>query len=438
MSEIKLTDQEQELVGLIEKNLKAAMGEATVKEAEAIRDEFNAKMSALKNEMNYESLQKQLDTVFAKFETMKPAIKTDKSKENKALANMWVRAFIKRDKKGMDKASAELKGGGGWAPGDGGAPLLVDGPDVMQGAPGFDIEQGAVLVPELLLAEVNRWVEIAGLARKDMRFLPFGGPGNTRRIPFLLRSVVIEWVDQGGIKPKSKPYIGDVYQTLEKLAVIVPMTEEIVEDVSIDLVALCGQLIGEAFAIEEDRVFFAGDVALGDPFNGVINAAGVTAVPLGGAALTPESIDPLSFAVPTPALNGGKFYMNRQTLSALRTLRVDAIAAGDQLGQFIVQQPTVSGQPWTLWGYPIELTDALPAFSAVGVGDPFMFFSNLQKTCVYGEKQGIRTKILTEATLTDAMGGHVSLAERDMIALRAYKRVGYVPVLPDGIAVVTA
>jgi hypothetical protein len=30
------------------------------------------------------------------------------------------------------------------------------------------------------------------------------------------------------------------------------------------------------------------------------------------------------------------------------------------------------------------------------------------------------------------------VAERDMIALRAYKRVGYVPVLPDGIAVMTA
>ena len=48
---------------------------------------------------------------------------------------------------------------------------------------------------------------------------------------------------------------------------------------------------------------------------------------------------------------------------------------------------------------------------------------------------GIRTKILTEASLTDSTGDKINLAEHDMIALRAYKRVGYVPVLPDGIAV---
>jgi len=88
-----------------------------------------------------------------------------------------------------------------------------------------------------------------------------------------------------------------------------------------------------------------------------------------------------------------------------------------------------------LWGYPVELTDALPTYAAAAADEMFAFFSNLSKTCVYGEKLGIRTKILTEATLTDQLGNPVNLAERDMIALRAYKRVGYVPVLPDGIVV---
>jgi HK97 family phage major capsid protein len=88
-----------------------------------------------------------------------------------------------------------------------------------------------------------------------------------------------------------------------------------------------------------------------------------------------------------------------------------------------------------LWGYPVELTDALPSYSAAAADEVFAFFANLQKTCVYGEKMGIRTKILTEASLTDTNGDKINLAEQDMIALRAYKRVGYVPVLPDGIAV---
>ena len=127
--------------------------------------------------------------------------------------------------------------------------------------------------------------------------------------------------------------------------------------------------------------------------------------------------------------------MHRQTLSVLRNLRSDSIAPGDGLGVYLVQHPTVAGSPWTIWGYPIELTDALPSFASAGAGAPFMFFANLNKTCVYGEKQGIRIKMLTEGTLEGSP--NLNLAERDMVAMRASKRVGYVPVLPSGIAVIT-
>ena len=403
---------------------------------EDVRKEIGGKLEEVKKSENYEMMQKQLDALFVKLETAKPSTPVDRGKRSKALADKWVRAFIKRDKTAMKKIEGEIKvdSQGNWEAGDGGAALLADGPVVMHDAHGFDTEQGAYLVPELLLAEVNRWVITAGLARRDMRYLPFSGPGKERVIPFLLQNVVVDWVDQGGIKPKSKPYIGKVTQTLEKLAVIVPMTEEVVEDTAIDLVALCGQLIGEAFAEEEDRLFFAGDTGAGDPFDGVINAAGVVTVDLTGTLL-PEQLDPLSFAIPSAAMAGGKFYMHRQTLSVLRTLRADLLAPGDGLGGYLVQAPTVSGQPYSIWGFPVELTDALPAYSVAADDDMFAFFSNLSKSCVYGEKMGIRTKILTEATLSDINGDPVNLAERDMIALRAYKRVGYVPVLPDGIVV---
>ena len=44
----------------------------------------------------------------------------------------------------------------------------------------------------------------------------------------------------------------------------------------------------------------------------------------------------------------------------------------------------------------------------------------------------------TTATLTDSDVNTISLAQQDASAIRVFKRVGYVPMLPQGIAVLTA
>jgi HK97 family phage major capsid protein len=419
----------------------ALEGKADKAVEKTLRDELDAKMKDLAAEQKFDLVQQQLDKLFLKIDPMNRKAKpTGTEKEARQLTAKWVRAMIHRKGDIMKQVETELKEGG-WVPGDGGLPVFDPGPVVMHGAHGFDPEQGSYLVPELLLAEVYRFVSEAGIARRDMRYLPFSGPGNERWIPMLLQSVVVGWVDHAGVKPKSKPYIGRVKQVLEKLAVIVPMTEEIVEDAAIDIVSFVGQLIGEAFAIEEDRVFLAGSIAGGDPFNGVINAAGTVPVPLGGAGLTPDFLNAAIYAIPTPARRGAKFYMNPADFATVQTFRVDVLAPGDGLGAYLVQQPT-GEKPASIWNYPIVLTDELPASATVAGGDPFMFFGNLAATCVYGDKLGLRIKMLDQASIriddADPTAGNINLAEHDMIAIRAHKRVGYVPVLPQGIAVFTA
>lgn len=415
----------------------AMEGKADKQIAEDLRTEMDAKMKALAAEQKFEVVQKQLDALFTKLDPMnrKPD-KRDVKQETRKLTNQWIRALVQRKEDDMRSIEKKLIDEGGWQPGDGGDPLFPNGPVVMHGAPGFDPEQGAYLVPELLLAEVYRWIYEAGIARRDMRYLPFSGPGNERTIPTLLQSVIVGWVDQGGMKPKTKPYVGKVIQRLEKLAAICVMTEEIVEDSAIDLISFVGQLFGEAIAIEEDRVFFAGNLLAGDPFNGVINAAGVVPIPM--PANLSQAVQALNigiYSIPTPARAGAKFYMNPAVYAMLQVARQDLLAEGDGLGPFIVQHP-VEGGPATMWGYPIVLTDELPGMvDNLNPGDPFMFFANLQKTCVYGDKLGLRVKMLTEASITDAQGDKINLAEHDLLAIRVHKRVGYVPVLPNGIAV---
>jgi len=303
-----------------------------------------------------------------------------------------------------------------------------------------DDEKGGYLVPPALLAEVNRFTEEYGVARRDMRYLPFSGAGNERKIPTLASSVSTFWVNEGGSKPSTVPEFALVTQTLKKIAAICPMTEEMLEDPAIDIIRLLGELFGEAVAYEEDRVFLAGDTDDGDPFNGVINAAGVVPVVIGSvnpsaADFGNELADAMNralYAVPTQVRNKGKFYIHSDYMGILQRVK-------DPEGRYLIQRPVGDSNVSTIWNRPIELVDVLPDEDASGEDTPIAFYTDLNKTCVYGDKGGLRVKYLTEATISSAgeSPSSINLAEEDMVALRIVKRTGYVPLLPSGIAVLT-
>jgi HK97 family phage major capsid protein len=139
-----------------------------------------------------------------------------------------------------------------------------------------DDAKAGLLIPEELRAEVLRIAETQyGLARRDMLYLPFSGPGNERPIPTLGTSVKVFWTGEGKAKKSTQPGFDLVKQTLKKLTAIVPMTEEILEDSAINLTTLLGALFAEAVAKEEDLQFFAG---VGTPWTGVLNNGNVNIV----------------------------------------------------------------------------------------------------------------------------------------------------------------
>jgi len=295
--------------------------------------------------------------------------------------------------------------------------------------------QGGYLVPTPLLAEINRFTEEYGVARRDMRYLPFSGPGNSRNIPALANAVSVYWLGEGAAKTSTKPQFTLVPQVLYKLAAIVPITEEILEDSAIDIIRLLGELFGEAIAREEDRVYLTGDTAAGDPCMGVLNAAGIVPVTMGAglgvADIHPDDLLNLIYAVPREIRDKGKFYLHSSIFKLIQRAK-----ATD--GHYIVQPPT-GDKPGTIWNRPYELVDVLPDDTTTGAGVPFMFYTFLGKTCVYGDKAGLKVKLLEEGIVKSAeeSPSDLNLATQDMVAFRIVKRTGYVPVLPAGIAVLT-
>ena len=436
-NDVQLTEKEQAVLDAISAKIDAQV--ETKADKKAI-DELNEKLTGaiaeltkFKGEVNFDLMQKQLDKLFERTDAIRQIKSAGRDeKKEREIGQKWVRAFLKRDKDALVAAEKEHKDY-----------MAYFEPSLHTGAtdyPGATSEQGEYTIPEILLAEINRYIQEFGVARREMRYLPFSGPGNERKLLTLATSVSVSWVDEGGVKPKSKPTIDYVTQKLYKLAGITVMTEEIVEDSAIDLVALCAELFAEAIAEEEDRVFLTGDITAGDPVDGVINATGVTAVALAtgvtAANVSPDDLNRMIYELDTPARRGAKFFMHPSVFSALQTYRADAVAAGDGSGGYLVQTP-VNGGPSSLWGYPIVLTDSLPATGDVDWNEPFMLFGNLNRTCVYGDKMGLRVKMLDQASITNAAGDLVNLAENDLLAMRVHKRVGYVPVLPEGIAVLS-
>lgn len=300
---------------------------------------------------------------------------------------------------------------------------------------GDDASGGYLVPPPALMAEINRFTEEYGIARREMRYLPFSGPNNSRTIPRLGSSVSVYWASEAGRKNKTKPSFETVTQTLKKIVAIAVYTEELVEDSAIDINVLLGELFGEAVAKEEDRVFFAGDTDDGDVFDGILNATGVVAVSMGdgdvAADIDVDDLIEMKYAVPKMVRQTGKFYGNSAIFKACEKLK-------DNYGRYILHDAQNGNAP-TLCGRPYEEVDIMPDDDLVTEETPFLIYTNLKKTCVYGDKGSLRMKLLTEATLdfddSDESPNNINLAENDMQALRIVKRTGYVPVLPAGIAV---
>ncbi len=299
-----------------------------------------------------------------------------------------------------------------------------------------DNARGGYLVPDELRAEVLRVAEKQyGLARREFKYLPFSGPGDERKIPTLASSVSVNWVNEGSAKTSTNPTFGLVTQTLKKLAAIVPMTEEILEDSLINITQLVAELFAEAVSKEEDTQFFNGT---GSPWTGILNNGSVGSVSLaatlGMADVTFEKLVDMQDACPSGALIGAKYYMHRHVLSYLRKLRADAVSSNDKKGMFLL--PPTKADLEDILGFPIELSDALPSKTLTGVNKPFVIFGNLKMAAIFGDKQQIRAKLLDQATITDGDGQTtLNLAEQDMIALRLEERVGYVLALPTAVVV---
>ena len=244
----------------------------------------------------------------------------------------------------------------------------------------------------------------------------------TKKFPVMTSGAGAYWVGEGErIKTSGATWIFPEVKA-QKLAVIIPVTKEKLEDSTIDVFTELQDSIAEAFYQAFDKAAIFGQ---NSPFATSI-LGGIDSV---GAEVTDNAsvnLDLSASDVMAKVEDAG--------------YEVDGWAASIGLKNRLRKLRDSSGAPIYIDGTDqTELYNQPIEFVRNGAWDKekALAIAGEWKYSIVGVRDGISYEILKEATLQgtlDADGKPLSLAEQDMVAIKATMRIGYLCVKPEAFA----
>jgi len=220
---------------------------------------------------------------------------------------------------------------------------------------------------------------------------------------------VTESSDSTGVKPTSEVNWSDLTLTVEELAVIIPIHEDVLADATAPILEEVTRRAGEAIGKKLDQAVIFG---VGKPASWTsaalypaCSAASQTVTYTTGTANTADLVGGVTQAARQVAAAG---FMPDVMLAPL-TFRYDVINVRDSTGQPVWRDEQFAGFNTVL--------NRNGAWTGAGVQALVADSSRIR----IGVRQDITVKFLDQATV-----GTLNLAERDMIALRFKARYAYV------------
>jgi len=286
--------------------------------------------------------------------------------------------------------------------------------------------QGGYTVPVEYGNEIIKLERAGSILRQLARNFPMASL--TRLLPRQLTNVVVTWTEEGAVKTETKPTFGQLTQTAKKLAAIVKMTDELLEDNSVDLDQFIMELIADAMGLEEDRVGFAGNTGAGDPFMGVLYAVGVNVATMTGATVTFDDLVDLIMALNAKYREGATLVTSTTGLQVLMKIK-------DAQGRYIWQVPGL-GQVPMIWTYPYKISDQLPVNLGVGTNETPILFGNWNKHFFVSDRGGY--EVFSSKSASDWVAGALTSAfTQDETWSRFKKRMSLDVALPAAFSRIT-
>ncbi|WCR09588.1 phage major capsid protein [Paracoccus stylophorae] len=163
------------------------------------------------------------------------------------------------------------------------------------------------------------------------------------------------WVGETAARTGSEPTFDQAEIAVKELATYVDLSLQLAED-SDNVLPEVTLALAEDFGQKEALSFVHGNTAL-EPSGFMANAEIETVDNGHTAALSPDALIALMYALPTTYRNAGTWVMNGQTLAAIRSMKTSD-------GNYIWQPSYQAGQPETILGRPVVEAVDMPDIAA--------------------------------------------------------------------------
>ena len=218
-----------------------------------------------------------------------------------------------------------------------------------------------------------------------------------RKIPVVATKGTASWIDEEGAYPESDDSFGQVSIGAYKVATMLKVSDELLNDSVFDLEAYISKEFGRRIGAKEEEAFFTGD-GKGKP-TGIFNAAGGASdgVTTAAANITFDDVMDLFYAVKSPYRKKAVWVLNDTTVKVLRKLK-------DNNGNYIWQPSVQAGQPDMILNRPYHTSAYVPEVAA---GAKVMAFGDFSYYWI-ADRQGRSFKRLNELFAANGQVGFLA------------------------------
>jgi HK97 family phage major capsid protein len=207
-----------------------------------------------------------------------------------------------------------------------------------------------------------------------------------RKIPVSVSKGTAAWIDEEAAYPESDDSFGQVSISAYKLATMIKISEELLNDSVFNMPAYISKEFARRIGAAEEEAFFTGN-GTGKPL-GILAATGgaqtgVTAA--SSTAVTFDEIIDLYYSLRAPYRQDGVFIMNDATIKTLRKLKNGS-------GDYIWQPSVTLGAPDRVLNRPVYTSQYMPTLAA---GAKAILFGDLSYYWV-ADREGRQFKRLNE------------------------------------------